>query len=116
MLTYCPPRLTNLNVFVNPSACTVDFTQIEIIPGFPYIKIYTGMPNALILHCGAFISEEDAKACVLWQQGKLVILSCAYGPFDPDTLRVIVPNEKALKNAAIEGARATIQSTYSRKM
>jgi len=61
-------------------------------------------------------SKEDAEACVSWQQGKLVILSCAYGPFDPNTLRVIVLDEQALKNAAIEGARATIQSTYSRKM
>jgi hypothetical protein len=58
-------------------------------------------------------NEEKAETCILWQQRKLVILSCSYGPYDPDTGKMTIPDEQALKNAAIEGARATIQSTYS---
>jgi len=58
-------------------------------------------------------NEEEAETCVLWQQRKLVILSCSYGPYDPNTRKMTIPDEQALKNAAIEGARATIQNTYS---
>ena len=55
--------------------------------------------------------EEDmGLVTVFFQQGKLVIMSSAEGPFDITTLEFTVPDEQVLKNATIEGARAAARN------
>lgn len=48
--------------------------------------------------------EDLGEGCVVWQQGKLVILSDAIPPFETTTF-----DEQVLKDAAIEGAKAAAQ-------
>jgi len=54
--------------------------------------------------------EDLGETYVLWQRDKLVIMSGTMGPFDITTFEVTVPDEQVLKDAAIEGARATARN------
>jgi len=57
--------------------------------------------------------EDDGEAYVLWQNGKLVIISEAMGPFDTTTLKTTIPDEQILKDAVIEGAIAVAHKLSS---